>query len=317
MFRKPNISYLVLSIFFCSLAILSHPELTWFLFLTSLLIGLSHGLNKKAILFAIFTISGILFLTLIWWLVLAQRFGLSLFINALRTNSSFNPGTFLFYFTGELFASLLAVIALFGLFAEIARKKFFILLWLVVISIFSPRSALMSNIPVAILFGSGFVWVLIPGLLSYAGRPSIEYQTISELFREKISKIAFSVIMILAFFSALLLPLLGSAPVKAISQFDQQAMNWVSINTPSNSKFVVLTGGEWTTDYISEWFTALSNRISVSTVQGSEWLPDYRYNDLINLYKEVQICAMENFSCLLSWEKNNGISYSYLYISKV
>ena len=47
MFNNPKFQYLILSILFCSFVILSHSSIAWFVFMTSELIGLFYGLNKK------------------------------------------------------------------------------------------------------------------------------------------------------------------------------------------------------------------------------------------------------------------------------
>ena len=93
--------------------------------------------------------------------------------------------------------------------------------------------------------------------------------------QDKISKIAFCVILFFGLFSAILTPLIGENELSTLSQDDQEAMKWVAQNTTINTEFAVLSGRKrWGLDPVSEWFPALSGRISVSTVQGSEWLTD-------------------------------------------
>ena len=166
------------------------------------------------------------------------------------------------------------------------------------------------------LFGSGVVLVLVPGLVNFKGWASEGTPTIKDIFQYRIVKIAFSVILVFALFSAMVFRYVGDSELKTLSSYDRQAMQWVSQNTEKASKFVVLTGEKWPVDFISEWFPALSMRYSVSTVQGSEWLPDYQFNEQMKIYDSLQSCAMKDFSCLLNWTKENSIQYTYLYLSK-
>jgi hypothetical protein len=200
----------------------------------------------------------------------------------------------LFYFTGEPFATMLAGIALFGIFAEIVRSRFFLLVWLILILILSVRTgSTFATIPVSMLFGSGVVWVLVPGLLSFAKRVPEDTQPLPEILHEGITKLVLSVLLIYVLFSAMVLPYLGWAETRTLSQYEHQAMEWVSQNTSSDSKFVVLTGEQqrYELDPISEWFPAISKRISVSTVQGGEWLPDQQFKKQIERYKLLQSCV--------------------------
>jgi hypothetical protein len=316
MFRSPRISDLLLSIFFSSLTILSHPTVAWFLFVSSILIGLLYRLNKKSLMYGFFTLIGILLLTSPWWVVIFQRFGLSPFTNASPASGLFDPFVFLFYFTAEPLATIFAVIALIGLFAELARRRYFLCLWLIVVAIFTLRfGQLFATIPAAILFGSGMVLIIIPGLLGYASIGGVA-QSLGDIFQKKIIKISFSIILVLGLISAMAVPFIGEIKLTALSSYDRQAMEWISSNTPVESKFVVLTGKDWTTDYVTEWFPALTGRVSLTTVQGSEWLPNGQYQKNKDTNSLLQSCTIKGFSCVSTWAVDNKISYSYLYLSK-
>ena len=318
MFKRPKFPILLLSILGCSLTVLSHPEITWFVFITSLLIGIRYGLNKKGILYAGITILGILFLTSPWWIEIIQRYGVSLLFNTAQTGGLFSVPIILFYFTQEPFITILAVVALLGLFAELVRRRFFLFIWMLLIFILTPRSAeTFATIPGCMLFGSGVVWVLVPGLLSYAKQIPEDDQPLGQILKERISKLTLGYILILALFAAMAIPYLGYSETSALSQYDQQAMEWISQNTTVSSQFTVLTGKQyWFTDTTSEWFPALTKRISVSTVQGSEWLPDDEFAMHVERYTLLQNCAEKDFSCVFAWRRNTNISFSYLYATK-
>jgi hypothetical protein len=317
MFQKPKPYLLLCSIVLSSLTILSHPEITWFLFITAGFFGIRYGINKKGVLYAILTILGTLLATMPWWFLLIKRFTISLFENAAQTGGFFSIPNLIFYFTGEPFATIIAVIALLGLFAEISRRRYILAIWLLLISFLSPRSGpLLATIPGAILFGSGISWLLVPGLLSNAKRNNDDNHTFEAIVKNKYLIVPLGILMIYSFFSAISVPFIGLSNTWLTTKNDLQAMTWVAENTPGNSQFAVITGDQaWQADQISEWFPALTGRVSITTVQGSEWLPDDEFKRLIETNQTLQICAYQDGDCLDAWsiEHNHSITYIYLY----
>jgi hypothetical protein len=98
---------------------------------------------------------------------------------------------------------------------------------------------------------------------------------------------------------------------------DQEAMNWVSQNTPSDARFLVLTGtSSVSCDSVLEWFPALTGRQSVYTVQGTEWTQGENFAPYVRATYDVQECLLaSDVSCL-----DSAISpsqYEYIYLSKV
>ena len=72
----------------------------------------------------------------------------------------------------------------------------------------------------------------------------------------------------------------------------------------------------WSTDKLSEWFPALSERKNYTTVQGTEWLPNSEFvkNKLIN--DDFRDCVYQGEPCLASWAEKYHLVYSYLFLSK-
>ena len=97
----------------------------------------------------------------------------------------------------------------------------------------------------------------------------------------------------------------------------RDAMSWVQNNTPSNSRFIVLTGdiGPFS-DPIVEWFPAFTSRLSQNTIQGKEWLlgSDFTsYRDQIGI---LQSCLNDTPLCVENWANINHIAFDYIYIEK-
>ncbi len=58
-----------------------------------------------------------------------------------------------------------------------------------------------------------------------------------------------------------------------VTDEELKALQWVTDNTPPNARFVILNYGDPLTSPIQEWFPALTDRVSLSVIQGYEWLP--------------------------------------------
>jgi len=318
MFRQHRFRYILSSIILCSLLILTHPAIAWFVFVTAFLIGLRYGLNKTGIIYASATVAGILVITSPWWVTIISRHTLGTFLSAGQTGGFINLSIITLFIAGGPFANIFIVVALFGLIAEIMHRRFFLLAWLILISILPIWvGQALDAIPGALLFGSGVYWVIVPGLLSNKVGSNEYDGSIVGILQYRSVKITFSIIIGVSLFTAMAAPLLTMTNLKPYSQYDQEAMNWVTQNTPVNSQFALMTGEkDWFWDPVSEWFPALTRRISVATVQGSEWLPDQTFRRQENIYDRLQSCADHDYACILDWAKSNTISFSYLYVTK-
>ena len=92
---------------------------------------------------------------------------------------------------------------------------------------------------------------------------------------------------------------------------ERDAMAWVAQNTPQASRFLVLTGESSLTDPLSEWFPALTGRVSLVTVQGHEWTLDSPLLENLRTYNQAQACLNKDLSCLSRWD------FDYVYIRKI
>jgi hypothetical protein len=77
----------------------------------------------------------------------------------------------------------------------------------------------------------------------------------------------------------------------------------------------VITGQPWAYDATSEWFPALTRRVSVGTAQGYEWTaawPDREREALA-----LQACAGSiGLGCLERWVKASGRAPDFIYVAK-
>jgi len=101
-----------------------------------------------------------------------------------------------------------------------------------------------------------------------------------------------------------------------VSDGEQTAMQWVKENTPENSQFLVLTGEpESMCESSAEWFPALADRTSLSTLQGREWVLGNKFGEFIGHRASLQNCIDENLECLDREIKYFGDDFDYIYVS--
>jgi hypothetical protein len=94
-----------------------------------------------------------------------------------------------------------------------------------------------------------------------------------------------------------------------------QAMQWVSENTSPDSRFVLFTGSSGImSDPIQEWFPALAERESQTTMQGLEWNLNQDFFPRLQSLITLQACT--TLDCVNQWSANTSLSYDYLLIQK-
>jgi hypothetical protein len=226
-------------------------------------------------------------------------------------------------FTSEPFLSLIGVAALIGILACAIEKHYFLPVWVLTISLASPRSSeTLLAIPLAMLAAIGIDRIILPGVRMLIGSYNVPDDTPNEKDWAENWLQPGPVRFLIGFFifysllSARLYPLLGTTAMASLPSGEREAMKWVSTHTPATSRFIVLSGLEnvWQ-DQSAEWFPALAERQSVTTVQGFEWVPKAFYSRWIN-NSALQACASQESDCLESWSRNSDQEFSHIYISK-
>jgi hypothetical protein len=208
----------------------------------------------------------------------------------------------------------MGVLAFIGLFLSLAQRKFLLPVWMLVIFISEPRSAPLYLTPALALLASPALEKILSLLARLEGRkiPPGEMQAFTGI----ISKIFLAILLVQWILSSFTLMLIESATL-TLTKADTQAFTWVRENTPLKSRFLVLTGQQPFTDPVSEWFPALTGRISVATEQGHEWDNSRNFAEIHILSAQVQHCYYLGEQCLASWLKDDGESFDYIYIRKL
>jgi len=103
-----------------------------------------------------------------------------------------------------------------------------------------------------------------------------------------------------------------------LGENDRAAMAWIKENTATDSKFVLITPG---TDYpmrdpVQEWFPALTERTSLTTLQGQEWILGPNFAKAMNDFRNLQACVTQNIDCVVGQTSIPSKTIDYIYISK-
>ena len=320
MFQEKNIKMLASTILMGALTIYSHPEWALQAATAGLLVWWFFGRNKAGTFRALAAAVGILILTAPWWAVVAARHGLGTFLLASQT-----PQGRLFFwwplvsmnFSGS--TNILVVgLGLIAVFICFKNKKYFLPVWMVACFLVDMRSAshvipiqlaLLATITLReVVFPCFFV---VPPATS-GGESYAELETLFHRLGQAFLGYLFIAMLINSFTSVSNLTDLNILQVQ-----ERQAMDWVRENTPPDSRFVALgwKDSPWVSP-LAEWFPALSERYSLTTVQGREWLPgDQNVNPWINNFEDIQSCQYQTISCLEDWSVSHDQPFDYIFIS--
>jgi hypothetical protein len=214
----------------------------------------------------------------------------------------------LFLFTNEPLLDLQAVLGLLGLLVAFRERKFLLVAWFFVIFITQTKeSAVVASIPFAMCVGLGIGNLVLPGL---GGMSSNEVFKLN--WQPNLSQGLFLVyVIVLGLTSAF--TIVGS--ISSIPQGNIKAMRWIQLNTPLNSRFAVLVGNGSNGLEVSEWFPAISQRVSVNTGEGMEWLSVEPGKTDFDTFARLQNCTLQSVSCVEEWSRQTGLAWDYLYIS--
>ena len=96
-----------------------------------------------------------------------------------------------------------------------------------------------------------------------------------------------------------------------LSYASRDMMIWVRENTPVDDSFLILTGREDVmTDAVQEWFPALAERHSASTLQGLEWILGEGVYPRWNELSAMQLCR--DMACVETITSQINIEYTYV-----
>jgi len=316
LFRGGGTRNIWLSILFCSLAVLSHPEVglqtAGICFAFWLMFGRSFAGLKSALLVAL----GTALLTASWWLTVILQHGVGPFWSAAHTGirealwaSLFNS---FFHTQGNL--PILPILTLAGMLTVIRRREWLLILWAFLPFFLDPRNApAMAAFPMIMLGSEGIMFLNAEFQRAYLQsmeknkRPALNLSPLME----GILGVILIYLLVYSFVGARGLARLS------LAESDRQTMEWVRSNTPAESRFLLITNaGQISpmTDAFQEWFPALSERRSMNTLQGTEWTLGEQFFPYSQQLTALQACR--NADCLRDWVAQEQVQFDFLLLQK-
>jgi hypothetical protein len=305
-----------------ALTFLSHLEIGWFMVYSLALLWVFRGRNRRNFVSSLFIVLGVLVLTSPYWVQVIRYHQIQPFLAGL-TSGAYSPffsifELFYFNFTEELIFPVLAALALLGVVLSLIKRDYLLPVWLVVNALLDARSVNRSDaIPAAMLISVGIVEGVFALILKY--RQSLNgSETTTKISDGIYTRSGVLILYLLCAQVALTAYLLRPTDPSlnhALSEGDLEAMAWVKENTPEDAQYLVIPSSTWwEIDSVSEWFPAITSRTNALTIQGSEWLPEYRQR--IAEFKEIsaQITSGSiNIQELL--QSHPGVNFLYLPLS--
>jgi hypothetical protein len=248
-----------------------------------------------------------------WWGTVLWRHGLTPFWEAAQTGNT-GPSSWgsliALDYTGELLFPLAGALGLLGVLTCLRDRTYLLPLWLIGLFIFDTRIVATTSAVVTAMLAAVALRDLILPLI--AGNPSND-RSLERLPRRvwvaAVWALGFGTVSILGWFA------LEEGGMRSLSQENRSAVAWVDVHLPADSRFLLVSGIENPgNDRMSEWFPALTGKVSVATFQGQEWTGQWWPR--VHAYEDLQTCAIASVDCLDNWEAKYSASYDFVLLSQ-
>ena len=335
LYTRRSWRYVPTTALFASLVVLSHLGTAPFLVVSVALFWLAYGRHRHGILASIAVGALTLLLTAPWWVTVVGEHGLAPFRAAQATGGSFLSGSdarwqvrllvsrLALGITAEPLFPVILTLGYLGAISEATHRRFLLVAWWVLILFADVRApGTYGSIAIAMLAGIGVADGVIPMLRQWRAPHGHASGPAGILARVTPTQWTAAVMTAIAGYATFAV-MLRSASVPSELQLltsldagDRAAMRWVATATPRDSRVLVITGSDWASDRVAEWFPVLAARKSVATVQGSEWLPGGEFDRRYLAYEALAKCAARDVACVEQWAASNGRSFTHLYVAK-
>jgi hypothetical protein len=306
---------LALTSVFGALACLSHLEMGMFVAFSAALFFLVFERNRQGLRDSIVVAAVVLVLTSPWWGTVIARHGLGPFLNAGQTGNHSLVSLLVLLVSPnwgqEPFFPLFGALGFLGLFFALARRQYFLPLWLAAGLLIDPRKfETEAMVPMSMLVAVAIVDLLIPLIQE---RPVT--RSSFHLNRRAMAWVSPLVVGLLITYGLVSAFATASQGDIGLSSSERQAMGWVYDSTAPDSRFIVISGDSWPLDRSGEWLPVLTDRVSASTVQGYEWMPGGAYETQKEAYRALQDCTTMAVGCVDEWSHKYNTSFDYVYIA--
>lgn len=313
MFERDAWTFVLLSMLFGALAVLSHPEAGLATASACAFFWLAFGRTKRGILQAVLVALGVAVLTAPWWSSVLSMHGLSPFLSVLHSGQyNVNPLQKLIHDLVRLdgYITLFYALMWIGVLWNLYKHQFFLPIWLALHFFVEPRSAeAFAFLPACILTAQTLVDVL-PTLVDRLRRPV----NVTEFTQRNGWTLSLLVLMLFWFVQSGLYDF-ALVNTSLVPPAPQAMMDWVRENTPADARFLVLTGqSSVMIDPLQEWFPALAERHSLATQQGYEWTLGVDFFPRLDQFSALQKCR--DVMCIQVSAEESGLVFDYLLVEK-
>lgn len=316
---------LILSIVSGAVMTLHHIEYCWLMAYSVILFTFLQCKNIKGILKGVFIVGifglGIALLTSVYWIPVLKNHNLQTFLSAFSTGeiNLIKPIRRLLEidFTGASSENIISFLAVIGVFVLLLKKDFTLPLWLMVMVFLSFRSAYRTLLfPVSILSAIALVDLLMEGLNQLELKTRLKQS--SSMERPPRFGIVFGLFCLASIYLLGYVNSLSEHRVlSSINLQELAAMDWTRENTSPDSTFLIVNPSiDWYVDRVGEWFPAVAERHSATTLQGMEWLPNQVFNQERWYYSNFKQCISNGVDCLFDWAEQTDTDFTHLFISK-
>ena len=314
----PSRRYVYFALFFCVLVVLTHPEAAVHTAAIALLLWIFYARTWGGFWRTTIIGVGTLVLTATWWLPLILNVGFDPFIAAGQTGMNSAAGIFypFVHFDDEPYITFIMVFGFLGIVTELASSRFFLtVLYFLPFFIEFRNAGNIAILPLALLGSSTICNLLVPGMQNVFSKTASSGDSNGYRFWLFLGGSSFISIYLLSAMSYHSVNLAN----QHVTRLNREAMDWIKNNSTENSAFLVLTGyNDPIRDWTSEWFPALTDRVSLATVQGREWVNGDNFENVINNYQAFQSCLASEYPlvCILDESTRQDLEIDYIYIGK-
>ena len=301
--------HLALTILFGACTVMSHPQTALHAVLGGSMVFLFYGRNKRGVVSALWVGAGVLLLTAPWWGTILLRHGFEPLLSAGQTSQR----TLEFYLivlqlhgpTNYLALPFLIFLYI-GLLLSFKRRDFFYVTWIVLAYLIDTR-------------GGDGIALLAESLLAGTGLLQLSAWISRSDSNQPEALMTKSVSQILVFGSVFYFLLAASISDfqlvnTSLKPADLQMIEWINSNVEDRRTFLLSTGREFSmSDPMQEWFPALTEQHSTTTLQGLEWTLSEKFFPWYEQLVEFQHCA--DMDCVTSWSATNSVDYDYLIVT--
>jgi hypothetical protein len=311
MVTKPRPQDVFLVTILGSLTILTHPEAALQAAYAATLLLIFNCRSLRSLKYVLLTAGMIIMLTSPWWVTMLTQHGLEPYLAAAHSPQNSDTDRvnllirlvllFRFDFADEAYLPMITILGMIGIFFALGKKDWFLPFWLTSTLLLEPRSAPQYMvIPLSLLAAQVLSDIILPAFQNPGSK--------------LISPIFLGIFLAYNLASALTITNRVAGEI-TLSSSEHQALDWVKVNTPTDSVFLLITGKMPLRDPISEWFPVLAQRVSLATVFGKEWIGEPPFSSRLIEYDELQACRGQKPDCLDDWSAKYGAEYSHIFVT--